>query len=270
MTVALAEFLAEEDQRRVLVIDLDPQTNATVSLIDQQTWQRLNNEGRTLAQLFRDKLEGTDKFDIEKAIQRKVSNLHGGIDGLDLLPSSLDLIDLQDRLPFIPQATFFRGNPVTVLEEAIRPILEEQRYDYVLIDCPPNLGLITQNGLKISDSYLIPVIPDILSTLGIPQILDRVKRFERTWGMRITPLGIVLSKVREIGLHRSVAKELERKALSGEYPKIWRTRIKEAARSAEAMDFDARVNTLRQKYGYGGYYDVYSDLKKEFVKECPP
>jgi chromosome partitioning protein len=269
MTVALAEFLSEEEKCRVLVIDVDPQTNATVSLISQQDWDQRNDSGRTLAQLFKDKLEGTSSFSIYDSIIRNVSNIHGGIEGLNLLPSSLDLIDLQDKLPLIPATTNYRDDPVTVLEKALKTILEGNEYNYVLIDCPPNLGLITQNALKISDSYLIPVIPDILSTLGIPQIIKRVRQFANNWEKQITPLGIILSKVREINLHRSMALDLENKARTGLYPPVWETKIKEAARSAEAADFDAFPNTLKQKYGYGGYYEVYRSLVTEFRAKCP-
>jgi chromosome partitioning protein len=269
MTVALAEFLSEEDKRHVLVIDIDPQTNATVSLISQQDWEQRNNAGLTLAQLFKDKLDGTNSFSINKTIIKNVSNLHGGIQGLDLLPSSLDLIEIQDKLPLIPATTNYRDDPVTVLEKACKTIADRNEYNYVLIDCPPNLGLITANALKISDSYLIPVIPDILSTLGIPQILKRVELFAHNWERQITPLGIILSKVREINLHRSMTQELENKARTGLYPPVWETKIREAARSAESAYFDAFPNTLKQKYGYGGYYEVYRNLTTEFRVRCP-
>jgi len=90
---------------------------------------------------------------------------------VDLLPSSLDLIDVQDKLAPMPSGKFYAANPVDVLKKATRPIIDE--YDYVLIECPPNLGIITLNGLRIAHGYIIPSIPDILSTYGIPQIVKR-------------------------------------------------------------------------------------------------
>jgi chromosome partitioning protein len=66
MTVALAEFLALEHKKKVLLIDLDPQTNATVSLMDEQTWFNKDKKGETLLQLFKDKLERTLEFDINR------------------------------------------------------------------------------------------------------------------------------------------------------------------------------------------------------------
>jgi chromosome partitioning protein len=272
MTVALAEFLALENYLGVLVIDVDPQTNATVCLISQKDWQKRNDDGQTLAQLFADKISGTKKFKIDSAIIHGVSNVHSGINGLDLLPSSVDLIQVQDRLPMIAQQGFWKGSPVTVLEEAMEPVLRkggEYDYDYVLIDCPPNLGLITQNALKISDSFIIPVIPDILSSLGIPQILQTIKEFETSWKTVCDPLGIILSKVRSNSLHGSMTAEIKDKAAHGTYPEVWKTALSETSATAAAMDFDASPNTLRQKYGYGYHYAVLHGLKEEFLERCP-
>ena len=106
-TVALAEAFWAEMRKKVLVIDLDPQTNATITLIPERKWQELNQGGRTLAQLFKDALieEPNDKkFDLDSALQKGVSDVgywHAPY-SLDLLPSSLDLIDVQDRLASMP------------------------------------------------------------------------------------------------------------------------------------------------------------------------
>lgn len=134
MTVALAEFLAMLHGKKVLLIDLDPQTNATVSLIDEQTWLAKDQEGQTLLQLFKDKLEHTLKFDVNRVIMKGVSNVAGGIRNLDLLPSSLGLIAIQDSLPLIPAGRFYVTSPVTILKEAVSEVLED--YDFALIDCP--------------------------------------------------------------------------------------------------------------------------------------
>src|SRR5215831_14496765 len=177
--VAVAEMLALEDRKHVLLIDLDPQTNATVTLISEVQWEEMDSNGRTIAQLFEDRLNShnSPKFDIETAIARQVSTINEGISQLDLLPSSIRLIDLQDRIPMIALHGNFTTNPIEILRVAIQPVID--RYDYILIDCPPSLGTVTKNGLRISTGYVIHTIPDIVSTWGIYQIVENVERFAK-------------------------------------------------------------------------------------------
>lgn len=264
MTVALAEFLALEHNKRVLIIDLDPQTNATVSLMDEEEWFNKDKAGETLLQLFKDKLEKTSEFDINSTIVRRVSNVAGGIRNLDLLPSSLGLIEIQDSLPLISAGRFYVSSPVTILKEAIASVLDD--YDFVLIDCPPNLGIITLNGIYISDYYLIPSIPDILSTYGIPQIIGRIGNFKKETGVKIEPVGIVISMYRaQSRLHDTVIPDLRGRASRNEYPRIFNTIVPLTVRTAEAADYYASVNTLRQKYGSGRVYENYNELTRELL-----
>jgi chromosome partitioning protein len=263
-TVALAEFLAVNHNKKVLLIDLDPQTNATVALIGEDRWLEKNEKKETLFQLFKDKLDKTKYFKIENAIERKVSNIGGGIKNLDLLPSSLGLIDIQDSLALISAGRFHVSSPVTILNEEISQTINE--YDVVLIDCPPNLGIITLNGILISDYYLIPCIPDIMSTYGIPQILNRIKSFNEETKKEVLPLGIIVSMYRaQSRLHDTTIKQLKQKENSGEYPKIFQTMIPLSVRTAEAADFSGYANTIKQKYGYGNSFDIYESLTRELL-----
>lgn len=162
--LAVAEILAQEDRKHVLLVDLDPQTNATVTLISEDKWSELDREGRTIAQLLSDRINfhKPPKRDIETAIAKRVSIVNDGIARLDLLPSSIRLIDIQDRIPMIALSGNFTTNPLEILKNALQPVLG--RYDYVILDCPPSLGTVTQNGLRISTGYVIPAILDIVST----------------------------------------------------------------------------------------------------------
>lgn len=188
--VQLADTFAFMKRKKVLVIDLDPQTNATLALIGEGRWERADEERQTLAHLFLDLLGGTRHFDPKKAIIRGVSNLNNippelieqmpsalQYGRVDILPSSIRLIDVQDRMQDISVHTNYRLSPMSVLQNYIGPFFE--KYDYVLIDCPPNLGFITQNGLEVSDFYLIPTIPDRMSTYGIPQIASKIDEIRR-------------------------------------------------------------------------------------------
>jgi len=262
-TAALAEILAAEFGKRVLVVDLDPQTNLTTVLIGEEAWSSLNHDGFTLATLFKDALRPDGepaKFDLQKTLQRDVSPVRE-VRGLDLLPSSLDLIDVQDRLGTMSSGKFFANNPTDLLRKAVRPILDD--YEYVLVDCPPNLGIVTLNGLRISDGYIIPTIPDVLSTYGIPQIQRRVSEFASSIGERIVDVGIVITKYRAAStLHRNTITSLQG---DKHLPVVFDSWIPEANQIAASAEF-ADYGTVRQKYGYAGQYDAFRAMTQEFMK----
>lgn len=260
LTAGLAEFLSGEFQKRVLVIDLDPQTNLTTSLIGERRWKELNDAGHTLETLFRDALRSdTDlpKFDLDATLQRNVSPVHE-VRSVDLLPSSLDLIDLQDRLGSTPPGRYFARNPIDLLSRATKRLLDE--YEYVLIDCPPNLGLITFNGLKMSDGFVIPTIPDVLSTYGIPQIQTRVRAFGEEISEPIVEIGIVVTKYRvQSSLHVATLRQLRKK----NDPPVFNTVIPEAAHIAESAEH-VTTSTLQQKYKQDGYRAMRA-VAEEFI-----
>ena len=261
-TAALAEFLSTEFNRRVLVIDLDPQTNLTTMLIGEAKWLELNEAGHTLATLFKDALlpEGeSPSFDLEKVLQKGVSPVRE-VRKVDLLPSSLDLIDVQDRLGTMTSGRFYSNNPTDLLRKAVRPILDN--YDFVIVDCPPNLGIVTLNGLRISDGYIIPTIPDVLSTYGIPQIQKRVREFAEGIGESIAEIGIIVSKYRAAStVHQNTINRLED---NDALPVVFKSVIPEANDVAGAAEF-VGSGTLRQKYGYQGRFDDFRGLTAEFI-----
>ncbi|MEM0140382.1 MAG: AAA family ATPase [Ferroplasma sp.] len=263
-TIAISEILASEYNKRVLIIDLDPQTNATVSLMDESKWLELDRKGNTIFQLFSDKVYNTSVFDIERAIVRNVSNIDKGIKNLDLLPSSLRLIDIQDKLPLVSNSGYFMKTPITILKDSLSTVMNN--YDYIIIDCPPNLGLITLSGIYISDYYLIPTIPDILSTYGIPQILERINAFKADANLDIRPLGIVISMFRANNrLHNSIIDSLKYHERKGDYPRIFETYIPLSIKVAEAAEYHTASNSINQKYGYE-MAEKYDSLVKEIMK----
>lgn len=272
-TVQLAECLSSEFSKRVLVIDLDPQTNSTISLIPERKWEELDEAGQTLFQLFNDKLEKTAKFDLGAACQKGVSNLR--IPKLHLLPSSIRFIDIQDLIAEIPRKTGYALNPMEILKTSVHPILHD--YDYVLIDCPPNLGFITRNGIEISDYYLIPTIADTLSTYGIPQIIKTIHQFTKERPLSIKCLGLVITKFDS----RSDAHARGRRNLPVRFSKIFsdlglseapifKTVMPQANATAEAMEVSNTPNSFKQKYGYSRsadrpLHEYVTELTREFM-----
>jgi chromosome partitioning protein len=275
-TVQLAECLALEFSKKVLVIDLDPQTNATIALIGEERWEKLDESGQTLFHLFNDKLEKTSEFNVEKAIQTEVSNLK--IPSLSLLASSIKFIDIQDRISDISTKTDYAINPMEVLKTAIYN--EIDNFDYVLIDCPPNLGFITRNGIEISDYYLIPTIPDALSTYGIPQIVKSISGFQKNRPqLKIQCLGLLITKYSSISTThqrgmRNLPTRFEKIFNDLQIPSapIFETWIPQANATAQAMDFAGnKPSTFRDKYGRSisgeqYLYEYVLNLTKEFVR----
>lgn len=273
VAVAAAELLAHEQRKHVLVVDLDPQTNASVTLISEDQWAKLDKEGNTVAQLFADKIDPNKppEFDIEKAIVRHVSTINDGIARLDLLASSIQLIETQDRIPMIALSGNFMVNPLDILKNALQPILD--RYDYVIIDCPPSLGTVTKNGLRISSGYIIPTIPDILSTWGIYQIVDNIKRFSDDIDLQIPALGIVATKVQSNNLHRRVIDDLQAQRLgrfgdSGalQQPPLFSASIPQTVDVARGVDVESDLRTFKGKYGRA--YDSLRALTQEIQTIC--
>ena len=275
-TVQLAECLVSQFGKKVLVIDLDPQTNSTIALLDEEKWEQLDANDETLFHLFSDKLEKTKTFDLTKALQKNVSNLH--LRNLHLLASSIRFIDIQDRISEIPGKTGYAINPMEIIKSTVYPILSG--YDYVLIDCPPNLGFITRNGIEISDYYLIPTIPDTLSTYGIPQIIKTIDQFRKERNLSITCLGLLITKFDS----RSNAHDRGKRNLPVRFAKIFSdlnlppapifdTVMPQANATSEAMEFTNTPTSFRQKYGRSKsgdryLYEYVEDLAREFIKNA--
>ncbi len=168
---------------KTLLIDLDPQTNATFSCISLEKWEEHASANGTVANLLgvrqHTSAEGTEKPATSTIIQNVFRSV-------DLIPSHLDLFTIDLDL----------GSEVareTRLRRALKDVIVN--YDVVICDCPPNLTLPTQNALALSTHYLVPVSPDFLSSLGIGLLLKRVKKLSEDLESPIQNVGIVLSRV---------------------------------------------------------------------------
>ena len=259
--VATAQILSGVHRRKVLLIDLDPQTNATVMLVGEARWKKLNEAGATVVRLFQDAIDPKNRrFDLQAAIQHRV----GAVDevrSVSLLPSSLDLISIQDDLVTMPAGQFRAQTPIDILHRAIRDELGE--YDFILIDCPPSLGLITLNGLRFADGYVIPTIPDVLSTYGIPQIISRVAEFGKEIAEPIEPLGILATKFQTQQVaHVNQLRILRQKS---DVP-VFDTVISQGTELSSAAEF-VPAGTLRQKWGSRVGFPSYSSFAQELLQK---
>jgi chromosome partitioning protein len=140
--------------RRVLLIDLDPQAAATYSLgVDPETLER------TLYNVM-----VRQEAPLETIVQPT------GVDNMDLVPSNLDLAAAELDL-------FRNYTRERVLRDAVKPVVD--RYDYILIDCPPSLTLLTVNAFVAATEVLIPLQTHLLSLRGVSRLLTTIREVQQ-------------------------------------------------------------------------------------------
>jgi chromosome partitioning protein len=176
--------LAQHFNKRVLFVDIDPQTNLTFLCASIEDWEQFKQKTGTIASMYR-RFQEKKPLDTKRFIWRQPvgSALKRRIANLDLIPCDIDLLgeDLGGAAVAgsFPTLEMLRRQSRAYLRE--RSFLQtalhevENDYDYILIDCPPNLYLMTQNALVVSNWYVVTAIPDHLSTIGL-NILQRKVR----------------------------------------------------------------------------------------------
>ncbi len=192
LAVGLAWRLAERG-KKVLLVDTDPQFNATQWLMkidDYLAWIG-DARKRTVLDVFQPP-RGTPSVagrqrqgaPATASLRNAVVPIRHDRTTLDLVPSILDLIDLD--------------SPPLGTENALNLFLAPARqvYDYILIDCPPTASLYSLSAYLASDAYLVPLKPDPLSILGVPLLERMIQRYHARTGHTARLLGVVLSLVR--------------------------------------------------------------------------
>lgn len=153
--------------KKVLLIDIDPQGNATTGL----GFSKSELENSVYSVLIEDK-------PISEALQKTE------IKGLDLLPSSIDLAGAEVEL-------VYQKNRENKLNYALRQI--STVYDYVMIDCPPSLGLLTINALASSDSVIIPIQSEYFAMEGLSQLMNSIKLVNQHLNPNLKIEGVVIT-----------------------------------------------------------------------------
>ncbi|MFJ8910894.1 ParA family protein [Amycolatopsis sp. NPDC102389] len=160
---------------RVLLLDLDPQTNLTFSFFSVDEWHDRLKDGRTIKQWYDTESPGNDMplADLIVTPERANHVLKETGGQLDLISSHLGLIDIDLELAArLGGTTTLDGSKRKFLDlhGCLRRALEDDRfsgYDLVLIDCAPNFGLVTKTAIVASEQILVPAKADYLSTLGL-------------------------------------------------------------------------------------------------------
>ena len=231
--INLAAYLAVME-KRVLVIDMDPQGNATSGLGVEKS-----QETETLY----DAIDGS--VDVVEIIKKTV------IKNLDIIPATVDLAGAEIELVHMANR-----------EKIIKGLLEKVKnnYDYLLIDCPPSLGLLTVNALTASDSVAIPIQCEFFALEGLSQLMNTIKLVKKHLNPNIDVEGVILTmKDNRSNLIQQVSQEIQR--FFG--AKVYKNAIPRSIRLAEAPSHGQPIIMYEAK-SKGGL--AYCELAKEFLE----
>lgn len=213
-TINLGSALSKQG-KKVLLLDLDPQSNLSYSLA-------VSTVKATMADVFQGEKSINDIL-VEK-------------DGLWIAPGSNDLVDIEISLVTQPNR-----------EEFLKNILSQIKgFDFVLIDCPPSLSVLTLNALTAAQEVLIPLQMEVLTLQGLDQIMNTVKKVQKAFNPKLKIKGIVVVM---FDIRRKLSQEVLEYLQESVEEKIFRSQIRMNVKLAEApsfgksvLDYDASSN----------------------------
>ena len=220
--------------KRVLILDIDPQGNTTSGIGVSK-----KNLNYTVYNILIDK-----NFDPRKAI------LKTKVENLDLIPASVDLAGAEVELVEI------EGRERT-LKNGLDKI--KDNYDYIFIDCPPSLGLLTINSLSAVDSVLIPIQCEFYALEGVSQLVSTIELVKKSLNPNLEIQGVILSMFDgRTNLSLQVVQEVK-KYFGG---KVYATVIPRNVRLAEAPSYGMPITQYDPK-SKGA--EAYMDFAEEFL-----
>lgn len=222
-------------KKKVLLIDIDPQGNATSGL-------------------------GFNKREVEKSSyhiltgQEKAENtiIKTEFDNLDLIPANMDLAGAEIEIIDTPDR-------INIMKKAIVSLKE--KYDYIIIDCPPSLGLITLNALTACDTVLVPIQCEYYALEGLSQLMSTIRQIKSKYNSTIDIEGVLLTMFDgRLNLTMQVVNEVKKF-----FPnKVYKTVIPRNVKLSEAPSFGKPVLYF-DKSSKGS--KAYIDLGKEIIKK---
>lgn len=220
--------------KKVLLIDIDPQGNASSGL-------GINKRG--ISASIYDLLIGQKQAD--EVI------LHTAFENVDIIPSHIQLAGAEIELVEM-------DNRQNRLKEALVRVREQ--YDYIFIDCPPSLGLLTLNSLCASDTFLVPIQCEYYALEGLSQLMATVRQVKRLYNPNIDLEGVILTMYDgRLNLTTQVVQEVKRF-----FPrKVYKTVIPRAVRISEAPSYGQPVLYF-DKHSKGA--KAYEELAQEFIR----
>ncbi|MBE6761017.1 MAG: ParA family protein [Ruminococcaceae bacterium] len=220
--------------KKVLIVDIDPQGNTTSGF-------GINKRETAFSSY---NLITGDKS-AETVIKKTEFK------GVDIIPSAMDLAGAEIELSGIE-------NRENKLKNALASVRE--KYDYIFLDCPPSLGLITLNALVATDTFLVPIQCEYFALEGLSQLMSTMRQVKRLYNPTLEIEGVLLTMFDgRLNLTQQVVNEI--KKFFGK--KLYNTVITRSVRLSEAPSFGLPIQYY-DKRSKGA--DCYNDLAKEFIK----
>lgn len=233
--INISTYLANSG-KKVLLVDLDPQGNSTSGL-------------------------GIDKEKIENCLYDILINeknihdikIESQIPNLDIVPASVVLAAAEVELV----QELSRETKLRVALDKVK-----NNYDFIIIDCPPSLGLLTVNGLVAADHLIIPVQSEFFALEGLAQLLHTVQRVRTYLNQKLNLLGVVITMYdKRTLLSRQVEEELNK-----HFPgKVFKAIIPRSIRLAEAPSHGKSILEYNE-FSAGG--EAYKKLAEEVIAKC--
>ncbi len=274
----------------VLLVDVDHQSSLSLVCLSKEEWDEAINKGNTVNSIF---LHFTTSG---KPMPRKEIIFRHPLDGypkLDLVPAELQLDETELDL-----GTTSVGDPIVsewtkrlLIGRWIQENKIDEDYEYIIFDCPPATKIVTQNAIGVSDCFIIPTIPDAVSTRGIPHLIDRMfskisdkfsglatflkgkgRKIEESYVPRPKLAGIVINRLRTSGpalsgytndhtAHLSILERLYKNAVIKPY-------VEEGVGVAESLRDGRPIYDCNYNYNVTnrGYIKVFEELTEECKK----
>ncbi len=221
--------------KKVLLVDADPQGNTTSGYGISK-----KNAVLTSYQMLIGKATAENA-----AVKTEFKNVDVVPSSMDLAAAEVDLIEMERR--------------ESQLKMALATVRD--KYDYIFIDCPPSLGLISINALNASDTVLVPIQCEYYALEGLSQLMATVRQVKRLYNPTLEIEGIVLTMYDgRLNLTQQVVAEIKKYFAN----KLYKTVIPRAVRLSEAPSYGMPIQYYDKRSKGAAAYD---DLAKEFIKK---
>ncbi|WP_277880310.1 MULTISPECIES: ParA family protein [unclassified Calothrix] len=228
--------------------------------MSEDIWEKeFESKKLTLPYLFKDPEYFLENIKNENFIvKQNISNVRNrnSFAHLHLIPSSPRLFEIQEQLPSGYYS--FNFKPVELIRTILKPLLNN--YDYILIDCAPNINTVVKSAFLASSACIIPCVPNRMSIHGLDLLLEHIEKFNRDYVHNLKPLGTLISRY-----NRTIAQSenLNSIIVNPFYLPVFETKILERAKIAEGLELS---NYLTYKQKYDDSHESMVKLAKEVIQ----